>query len=288
VLGTALAVHRRYGDLKGNALAGSLAFTVFTSMLPLLLVVVAVAGYASSSGVDVAGGIIRQLGLTGDAASSIQDAITTAQDSRQVASVLGLAGLLWSGLGLVGAFQYVFNQAWQVEERGLKDKAIGAVWLAGAAVLFVAAAAVTTLLRWLPGPTAVLAVVLAFVVNLALWVWSFRILPNTKLSIRTVLPGAIAGAAGLEVLKIVGAVYVPRAVGNSSQLYGTLGVVVAVLAWLYLFGRLVVYATAFNVVRHEHRAGTVTATIEVPRQPGADPSDEASRAGRLDRADLAA
>ena len=48
-------------------------------------------------------------------------------------------------------------------------------------------------------------------------------------------------------LKIAASVVVPRMVA-SSELYGPVGVVFAVLAWLLLFGRLVVYAAVVEVV----------------------------------------
>ena len=70
------------------------------------------------------------------------------------------------------------------------------------------------------------------------------------------IPGAIFGALGMEILKVVGGIYVPRAVAHSSELYGTLGVVFAVLAWLLFFGRLIMYSTILNVVLWERKAGT--------------------------------
>jgi hypothetical protein len=63
----------------------------------------------------------------------------------------------------------------------------------------------------------------------------------------------------------------PRAISSSSALYGSLGVVFAILAWLAIGARLVVYCSAFNVVRHEQRHGTVTVGIEVPRVGGEVP-----------------
>ena len=39
-------------------------------------------------------------------------------------------------------------------------------------------------------------------------------------------------AVGIEVLKLVGGIYVPRAVASSSALYGSIGIVFAILAWL--------------------------------------------------------
>ncbi len=41
----------------------------------------------------------------------------------------------------------------------------------------------------------------------------------------------------------------------------------AILAWLALFARLVVYASALNVVRHEARYGTVTVEVRAPASP---------------------
>jgi len=281
VLKRALEVQDRYNDLHGNNLAAAVTFQAFVSLFPLLLVAVAVVGFVAGNGTDVAGKVIGQLGLNGDAAKAVSDAVQAAKGTKQVASVLGLASLFWSGLGLVNAIQYAYDQVWQVQERGLKDKAVGMMWLGGAAVLFVGAAAVTTLLRWLPGYVAPLGIVVALAVNLALWLWTSKILPNTKLPWKAVLPGAIFAAVGLEVLKAVGAYYVPKAVASSSQLYGTLGVVFALLAWLFFFGRLIVYSATLNVVLWEGRVGTVKVVTEVPRQPGAERGEQVTRMGRL-------
>ena len=61
-------------------------------------------------------------------------------------------------------------------------------------------------------------------------------------------------AVGFEILKVVGAVYVPRAVASASALYGAIGVVFAVLAWFAIYARLIVYGAVLNVVRYERHA----------------------------------
>jgi YihY family inner membrane protein len=234
----------------------------------------------------VAGKIIGNLGLDGEAADAIKNAVNTAKDTGAVAGPIGIVGLLWSGLGLVTALQYALNQAWQVEERGIKDKAVGMAWLIGGAVLFVGASAATTVLNWLPGFVAPVGIVIGLGVNFVLWLWTMKVLPNRQLPLRAFIPGAIFGAIGMEVLKVIGGIYVPRAVAHSSELYGTLGVVFAVLAWLLFFGRLIVYAAVVNVVFWERRAGTVTTTVEVPAGGNVDPGDDATRSGRVEKADL--
>jgi membrane protein len=274
------AVMRRYGDVGGDQLAAAFTLTAFLSIFPLILVAIAVVGFvAAGSHTDVAGHLVRNLGLKGESAKMLTDAVASARRSRQAASIVGLLGLLWSGLGLVGALQNAFNGVWQVHDRGVKDKVFGLFWLIGAALLFVGSAAVTTLLRWLPGVLAPVGVLVTIVVSFFLWMWTLRVLPNTKLPWRSLVPGAVLGTVGLEILKAVGAYYVPRTVASSSQLYGSLGIIFAILAWLLLFGRLVVYAAVLNVVRYEKHEGTVRAIVEAPPIPGARPV--ASRSGRL-------
>ncbi len=274
----------RYSDLNGNNMAAAVTFQAFVSLLPLLLVAVAVVGMVAGEGVDVAGRVITEIGLTGDAAAAVTDAVDAAKGSEKVAGPVGIISLLWSGLGLVNALQYAYNQVWQVEARGLKDKAVGLLWLGGAVVLFVGAAAITTALQWLPGFLRPVGVLVALVVNFALWVWTAKILPNTDLPWKAVLPGSIMATIGFEALKLVGGIYVPRAVASSSQLYGALGIVIAILAWLFFFGRLIVYSSVLNVVLWEKKVGTVKVVTDVPAQPGALRGEQVSRTGRLQEA----
>ncbi|HEX2038330.1 MAG TPA: YihY/virulence factor BrkB family protein [Acidimicrobiales bacterium] len=278
-LGRVLQVQRRYGELRGNNLAASVTMQSFLSLFPLLLLVVAVLGFVSArSGTDVAARIVGQLGLSGDAADAIRDAVEAAERSRRASSVVGLLGLTWSSLGLVAALQYAFDQVWQVEDRGAKDKAFGLLWLGGAGILFVGAAGATTALRWLPGALAPLGVLVTTAVTFGLWLWTSKVLPNVDVGWRPLVPGAILGTLGLEVLKVVGAYWVPRAVASSSELYGTIGVVFAVLAWLLLFGKLVVYAAVLDVVLYEGKRGTKRATVELPDHSMV--ADEVTRSGR--------
>ena len=57
-----------------------------------------------------------------------------------------------------------------------------------------------------------------------------------------------------------------------------MGVVFAILAWLFFFGRLTVYVAVVNVVRWEDEHGTVTAEIELPKHPDVV-AVEATRSG---------
>ena len=279
---TALRVQQRFDEVHGNYLAAAVTLTAFLAIFPLLLVGVALVGRVAATDANLAADVVTRLGLTGEARTAVEKAIATAVQSRKTASIVGIAGLLWSGLGLVSAFQYAFDNAWQVAGRGMRDKLSGLLWLAGAVLILVVSFAITGVLNFLPQMrlqgVAPVAVLLGVAVNVALWLWSMKALTNINVGWKAMLPGAVLGAVGLEVLKVVGSVYVPRAVASSSALYGSIGVVFAILAWLLLFGRLTTYAAVLNVVRWEEDHGTVRVEIELPKHPE-QVVVEATRAG---------
>lgn len=270
-LDAVLRVTDRFGAVGGGPLASSIALASFLSLFPLVLVAVAVVGFWSSGDAGFATRLVGELGLRGSAATTVLDAIEVAEGSRRTASVVGLVGLLWSGLGVVGSLQAALNTVWQVQGRGLLDKLVALRWLVGAGTLFLATAALGPVLRFVPGPAKPLTVLVGLALSTALFLWTYTSLGHTNLGWRTHLPGALLVAVGVEVLKAVGALYVPRMVASSSALYGSLGVVFAVLALLVLYSRVIVYGAVVNVVRHEAVAGTDTVEIHVPHREGEDP-----------------
>lgn len=277
----ALEVQDRYSELHGGELASAITLSAFLSLLPLLLVGIAVFGFFSAaSSKDLAVETVNSLGLdsSSDTANLITEAIRTAERSRKAASAVGLAGLLWTGLGLVSALQSAWNIAWQVPGRGLRDKAVGLAWLTGAGVLFAGSFVLSAGSQLLPGYLTPLGIVAGLATGVGLWLWTAHTLPNRRVGWKPLLPGALLGAAGFEILKVVASFVVPRVVASSSDLYGPVGVVFAVLGWLLLFGRLVVYAAVLEVVLWEKRHGTVQLTIEAPARPGVAPVS-ATRAG---------
>lgn len=279
LLRLARASHDRYSELHGGELASAVTLAAFLSLLPLLVVGIAALGFVSAaSSKDLATEVIKELGLSGKAADTLRTAMEQARSSRQAASLVGLGGLLWTGLGVVAALQYTWDTAWQVPGRGLRDRFLGLAWLAGAGLGFVASfslSAASQLLPWFLAPVGVLA---GFATGVGLWLWAAKVLPNRNVGWRPLVPAAVVGALGFEILKVVGSVWVPRAVASSSALYGSLGVIFAVLAWLLVFGRLVAFTAMVEVVLWEDRHGTVQVSIDVPARPGVVPI-AATRAG---------
>ncbi|MEY2448059.1 MAG: rane protein, partial [Acidimicrobiaceae bacterium] len=98
-----MAVQDRYSELEGGMVAAAVTLSIFISLFPALLVGTAIIGFIAQGRVDLSGQIIDKLGLTGNAADTLREAIGTASHSRKTASIVGLAGLAWSSLGVVQA-----------------------------------------------------------------------------------------------------------------------------------------------------------------------------------------
>ena len=267
----ALDVQRRMGEIGGGVLASAVTLTIFLSLLPLLLVAIAVLGFLSAGDETIAGDLVDGFGLTGDAATFLTDALESAEEGRAGASVVGFVGLLWTSLGVVSAIEQVCDRAWQLPTRGLIGKAVALGWLAGSLVLLGGAFTLAGLLNVLPGWLAPLQVLAGIGLLVGFFLFTFRTLTSKALPWREHLPGAVLGGIGFHLLTVVAAVVVPRQAASSSALYGSVGVVFGLLAWLLLFGRLLVYSAVVNVVVHERAHGTVRVEVEAPRFEGVVP-----------------
>lgn len=267
VVGPALRVQDRFGEIQGDALANGIALQVFLSLIPLLLVAIAVVGAVAGDDPTFTGDVIEALGVPDDgpAADAITQAIQNAEDSRRAASVIGVLGLLWRGLTVVTAVQQAIDRTWQTTTEGLKDKLRAVLWLLGGGIIFASSFALGAIVNFLPTFLAPVSILVALGVNLVLFLWTFVELGRLPVGWRALLPGAALCAVGFEVLKLVGTVYLPRLIASSSALYGSLGTVIALLAWLAFVGRLLVYGAVVNVLRWEAAHGTVTVPLEVPR-----------------------
>lgn len=244
----ALAVQKRFSEINGSGLAAAITLRSFLALFPLLVLATAVLGYLSVNVSDFTERVVENLGVTGSAAETIADSVDAAQRSRVTATIVGLLGLVWAGLGLVIGYDLTFNSAWGVPGRGLIDRVVGAGWLVGAGLITGVSIAAVALTASLPWELGLVAVLVATVLDFALLMWTSRILPNRVIPWRSLVLGSAVGAVALAVLKIVGTRIVPELVTHSSALYGSLGVVFALLVWFLLFGRVVVYVACIQVV----------------------------------------
>ena len=271
VVGAAVDLQERVRDVEGGPLASAVTLTFFLTLFPVLLVAIAVLGFVAADNADLAADLIDDLDLTGDVAELVESSIDAARGSRAATTIAGFLGVLWVAVGLGRMVSQVCNRPWQLPTRGVRVWVVSFGWLLGAIVLLGGAIAVTGLLSVLPGWLAPLQVVAGLALLTGFFLFTFRLLTNHPLPLRSHLPGALAGAVGVWLLTLFSTLVLTRYIASASALYGSIGVVLGLLAWLLLFGRLLVYAVCLNVVLHERKHGTVRVEIDVPRFEGEVP-----------------
>lgn len=287
---TAAALSHRYGDDAGEYLAASIAYYAFLSFFPLLLLGLSVVGFAMAGSpglrAEIEVGLTRSVpGLEGLIGRNL-DAV---RHARAAAGLLGLAGLLWTGTGVVGAgrnaVRRIFRQG--PPRGGLRERAwlvgmTAGLGLVGLAATALATAAATVEAGGLGGVLLrVLAALVAFVLDLALFLAAYRVLMRSPAPWRDLVPGAVFAAIGWGVLKLLGSWYAARTVQGSQSVYGTFAATVGVLVVLYLAARLFVYGAELNAVLMERKGGGPMGAARGNGSPGRDADPRDLSTGRL-------
>jgi uncharacterized BrkB/YihY/UPF0761 family membrane protein len=244
---------RRWSATNGSVLAGHLAYRVFVFILPVLVLLVGVLGYASASGTDVEGEITSGSGVGKALASTLADTGSQAKDGRLQLVVFGGFALLLAASGLVKALQLVFATAWGVSAKtGRSRLVILGRFLPGVLVVLGAIA----LRQWVGRSGLVLSLgseVFGIVIDAIALLGLSWVLPRRATRVVDLLPGAVVGGIALGLLHVAALVYFPNKIERASALYGTLGVALVVLLYLFLMGQILVVSALTNAVWLDRR-----------------------------------
>lgn len=254
----------RYQADAGDRQAAAVTFFGFLSFFPILALATSVLSYAL--GDDAVGTVVREVNsyAPGLADQLGLEEILTDNTKAGVAGLLGLVGLLYSGLGWVDALREAIRAMWHHNVKAgnfLVKKAKDVVILLGLGVTVVASVAVSAAtgaftdvaLDAIGLEKTVVATALAKVVGItlglatstALFLFLFWRLPKVRSPFRRVVRGALLAAALFELLKRVGAIYIERTTEN--PLYGSFAVIVGLLVWINIVSRMLLICAAWTV-----------------------------------------
>jgi uncharacterized BrkB/YihY/UPF0761 family membrane protein len=104
----------------------------------------------------------------------------------------------------------------------------------------------------IPGELRVIGIVLAVIVNSAIFMLAFRVRTAGQIPTRQLYVGAVAGGVGWEVLQLLGTYLVSHALKGTRERYGVFALVLGLIAWIYLLALVTVLATEINVVAQRH------------------------------------
>jgi YihY family inner membrane protein len=249
------AVIKKFGDDQAGQLAALIAYYGFVSLFPLLLVLVTVLGFilegSPKTQASVLHSTLGQFPIIGD---QLQHNVHSLKGSPG-ALAIGLVGLLFGGLGIVGATQHAFQQVWHIPRKHRPNflawrlRGLGLLATLGV-LLIVSTVAAGYVTAQTAGVIAVLGgILLAFASNLLLFFVAFRFLTAEEVPTRDLIPGVIFAAVLWQLLQHIGGYYVTHVIRHAQETSGLFAFVLGLLAWLYLGGQVTLIAAEINVVR---------------------------------------
>jgi len=290
-----------WSEHKVPRLGAALAYYTVFSLAPLLIIVVAVTSLVFGDQA-AQGRIAEQIrGLVGDkGAEAIQAMLQSAGAQKStgvVATVVGIATLLFGASGVFGELQDALNTIWGVKAKPgqgivgiLRHRFFSFAMVLGIVFLLlvslVVSAALAALGKFGSGsiPTPLLHLVdlvVSVAVVTVLFAMIFKILPDVRIAWRDVWVGAFATSLLFTLGKFVIGLYLGKSSVGSA--FGAAGSLVVVLVWIYYSAQILflgaeltqVYARRFGI-GVVPAADALPVTEEARREQGLAPALEAS------------
>lgn len=261
--GLPLAVVYKFYDDQGIYLAALLTYYGFLSLFPLLLILVTILGTLLSGNPafqhQMLHSALSDFPVVGDQLGRNIHSYR----GNGVALAVGVAGTLYGALGVAQAAQYALNKIWAVPRhqrpdpfrsrlKGLVFLTVPAIGLLGTTLLSIAASEARVFGTHLGTGVHVAALLMAIVLNAALLLLTQRVLTHRKLPLRRMYGAALGGACVWQALQWAGGYFVGHVLRGASAIYGMFGIVLGLLAWIYLSALVFVMVAEWSAVRIMH------------------------------------
>src|SRR5919197_634416 len=266
-------------------LAALLAWGMLSTLLPLLLGILAIAGLLlrDPQRLDQVYSMLLA-SIPGEAAQPIRGALDSVRATAGAAGLISLLLLLYNGSRLFATMQTVFNRVYYVDNRNfLLANAVAVLMLMVITLLLLTStvaigvgsvlggasdAAFDALPIQVPGRGLAGQVISWGVSALSavlLFVLLYKILPNARQGWRDVLPGALAAIVLFFVILLVFPIY--AALFPPNQAYAAFGIFLVFTLYLYLLGFVFVFGAELNAfLRQPARAVALAETVARARR----------------------
>lgn len=265
-----------------DRLGAALAYYAIFSLAPLLIIFIGMGALVFGQETAQARLLEQIEGLLGtDGAAFIQALLGSARKaSSGIATLVGVATLLFGALGLFQQLQSVLNTIWDVGpgggrgiRRAVRDRVVSLLLMLGVGFLLLVSLLVSTALAMagryftalLPVPATLLEIVnlaVSLVFSFLLFAMLFKYLPDYNIDWGDVWHGAALTALLFTLGKYVIAFYL--GVTSVSSVYGTAGSLVALLIWIYYSAQIVLFGAEFTqVYARKYRTGADAAELAI-------------------------
>lgn len=253
-----IAVAYKYFDDQGSYLAALVAYYGLVSLFPLLLLLSSLLGFALQGNphlqLEILTSTVSQFPVIGAQLRS------TGLRGSGVGVLVGVLGSLYGALGVAQAMQNLMNVAWAVPRNRRPNPILARVRsllllaTAGAAVIAttvlsaLGAAAESFGASSFGAGVKALFILISVVVNAGVFLLAFRIATARDVSWRRSAPGALSAAVAWQILQVFGALLVGNVLKNATAVNGVFGLVLGLVAWLYVTAVSIALSVELNVV----------------------------------------
>ncbi|WP_371546544.1 YihY/virulence factor BrkB family protein [Streptomyces sp. NBC_00554] len=289
--------YERLDRVKWTRLAAAMTFISFIALFPLLTVAAAIAAATLSS--EQQEELQDKLAEQVPGISDQLDINSLVQNAGTIGLIAG-AVLLFTGIGWVGQMRECLRAVWELPEpeenpllAKLKDAGV-LVGLGGAVLVTIAASTVaSTTVGWTARQIGIdedgwggvllqgAAFAVAVLADFLLLLYVLTLLPGVEPPRRRLVVGAVIGAAGFELLKLLLSSYMQGVASKS--MYGAFGVPIALLLWINFTAKLLLFCAAWTATQSaedEPDAGEEGAEVEAEEGvSGAGASGPAAASG---------
>jgi membrane protein len=284
----------RYTRTQGDLMAAGVTYFVFLGLFPVLLLVASIIALVLSGDALLQKELYTAIreAFPGSTGRQIVEELRSTVGAAGLTGLLGAAGFLYAGLRAMDKLRIGMERTWKgtadepefwkdnladlVALVGLGAAGLASIGLTGFATQ--ATAGVLTLFGVQDAAgwavvTNVLGIAVAFVGDVVVFLWLLRVVPSTRHPLRLLLPGALFGAAGFEVMKLLGSLYLSLISGSVTS--SAFGGAVGILVWINLVIRFAFFTAAWTATLPSLQPPVPDAPEEEPPVPagsGASPA----------------
>jgi membrane protein len=257
----------RLGETNGNLYAGAITYFSFLALFPLLLLAASVTGYVLYNDPGLQRSLFSHItdAIPGSFGTTVKDSVQKSINNRTGVGLVGLVGVLLTGLGWIGNLRQALDAVWgrkPPKRNFLTSRLSNLFVLIGLGLGIVVSLGLTVIgtsltsqilstlgLDSLPGSTILLKVVgiaVAALADVIIFWWVLVKIPEQNVERSVAFRGALMASVGFEVLKIVGTYTIAHTANSPTA--GPFASILAVLIWIQLVARFMLFACAWTAV----------------------------------------
>ncbi|WP_425615746.1 YihY/virulence factor BrkB family protein [Anatilimnocola sp. NA78] len=279
---------------NGPRMGAALAFYSILSIAPLLMIALALAGLFFDQAVAREHLLKQTSELVGNEGSTAIKAMLDSgtQTGGRLATILGIATLLFGASGVFGELQAAMDAVWDVKPKSmswlaiLRARFLSFSMVIGVGFLLLISLVISTLIasvhelfkgklpEFEPMWHAVSSLVTLLIVTL-LFALIFKVLPDAKVAWRDVWGGAILTAVLFSIGKLAISLYLGKS-GLASG-YGAAGSLVVLLVWVYYSSQILFFGAEIThvIARRRNKKIEPAENAELAHQKDDVPADNA-------------